>query len=147
MATAGELVFDEQFGHLREIAASQGWQLERAFILGMKARDSSQFWLMADCTDYPALPPAWHWYNPTTRLLDQPVDTPKGGTFFHSSGCICAPWNRLAYKEVDPRGPHGNWDLANWMTNPKTGGCTTLSAMALRIQVELAGGLYQGRMG
>jgi len=147
MATAGELVFEEQFGHLRENAVSREWPLERAFIIGMKARDDSQYWLLADCTGYPALPPAWHWYNPATRLLDQPADTPKGGTFLHSSGRICAPWNRLAYKKVDPNGPHDDWDLANWMSNPKTGKCTTLSAMALRIHVEMNSEHYEGRMG
>ena len=147
MPTAGELVFEEQFGHLRENAGSRGWSLERAFILGMKARDSSQYWLLVDCSDYPAAPPAWHWYNPSTRALDQPADTPKGGGFLHSSGRICAPWNRLAYKKIDPNGPHDDWDLASWMTNPKTGKCTTLSGMALRIHVEMNGEQYQGRMG
>lgn len=147
MATAVDLIFEEQFGHLRENASSQGWSLQRAFIVGMKARDGSLFSLMVDCSEYPALPPAWHWYNPETRMLDQPTDTPKGGTFFHSSGRICAPWNRLAYRTVDPKGPHGDWTLANWVTNPKTGNCTTVSAMALRIQVELSSVQYQGRMG
>lgn len=147
MATVGELVIEEQFGHLLENAASREWPLERAFILGMKAHDGSQYWLLADCSDYPALPPAWHWYNPATRLLNQPADTPKGSSFLHSSGRICAPWNRLAYKKIDPSGPHDDWDLTNWMTNPKTGNCTTLSAMALRIHVELSSARYQGRMG
>ena len=147
MATAGELVFEEQFGHLREIAASREWPLERVFILGMKARDGSQYWLLVDCSDYPALPPAWHWYNLATKLLDQLADAPKGSGFLHSSGRICAPWNRLAYKKIDPNGPHDDWDLANWMTNPKTGDCRTLSAMALRIHVELGSERYQGRMG
>lgn len=147
MATAGELVFEEQFGHLWEIAVSQQWPLERgqAFILGIKARDGQQYWLLADCTDYPILPPAWHWYNPTTKMLDQPADTPKGSDFLHSSGRICAPWNRLAYKKIDSNGPHDDWELANWMTNPNTGKCTTLSAMALRIHVEINSDRYQGR--
>ena len=147
MATAAQLVFEEQFGHLMENAASQGWPLERAFIIGMKARDGSQYWLLVDCSDYPALPPAWHWYNPATRLLDQPADTPKGSGFLHGSGRICAPWNRLAYKKIDPNGPHDDWDLANWISNPKTSDCTTLSAMALRINVELSSARYQDRTG
>lgn len=147
MATASELAFAEQLGHLREIATSREWPLEPAFICGVKARDDHQYWLLVDCTAYPALPPAWHWYNPTTRSLDQPADTPKGSGFLHPSGVICAPWNRLAYKKINPNGPHDDWDSANWMMNPKTGGCTTLSAMALRINVELNSERYQGRMG
>lgn len=147
MATAGELVFEEQFHHLRENAGSRDWSLERAFILGLKARDGSQYWQLVDCSDYPAVPPAWHWYNPSSGALDQPADTPKGNGFLHSSGRVCAPWNRLAYKSIDPLGPHDDWDLANWMTNPNTGKCTTLSAMALRIQVEMSSEHYHGRMG
>lgn len=147
MATAGELVFDEQFGHLREIANSKEWQLESGFVLGITARDKSQYWLQVDCTDYPALPPAWHWYSPATKILDQPSVTPKGAGFLHSAGVICAPWNRLAYKKLNPNGPHDDWELANWMSNPKTGGCTTLAAMALRIFVEMNSDSYTGRMG
>jgi hypothetical protein len=147
MATASDLVFEEQFGHLQENAGSREWPLVRGFILGMEARDGSHYWLLVNCSDYPALPPEWHWYNPSTRALDQPADTPKGSGFLHSSGRICAPWNRLAYKKIDPNGPHDDWDLVNWVTNPNTGKCTTLSAMALRIHVEINSEHYQGRMG
>ncbi len=148
MATAGDLAFNEQFGHLREIATLRQWPLNREFILGLTARDSSPFSLLVDCRDYPAIPPAWHWYNSETRALDQPADTPKGNGFLHDSGCICAPWNRLAYKQINPNnGPHDDWDLASWVTNPQTGRCTTLAAMALRIYVELNSLRYQGRKG
>lgn len=147
MPTAAELVLGEQLGELQEIANSRQWEFERAFIIAMPARDGSRFWLLVDCGGYPALPPAWHWYNPKTRALDQRVDTPNGGGFFHSSGRICAPWNRLAYKKVDPEGPHDDWDQASWMSNPNTGKCTTLAAMALRIFVEMNSERYQGRLG
>lgn len=148
MTTAGDLVFNEEFGDLQEIAASRQWPMDRCFILAMTARDDSRFWLMVDCRDYPAIPPAWHWYNRETKAIDKPADTPNGSGFLHSNGCICAPWNRLAYKRINPeKGPHDDWDLASWATNPKTGKCTTLAAMALRINVELNSGRYQGRMG
>lgn len=147
MITAGELAFVEQFGNLQEIATSKEWQLDRAFILGMKAGDGSQYWLLVDCTGFPAMPPAWHWYDPDTRTLDQAAATPKGSGFLHSSGRICAPWNRLAYKTIDPQGPHGDWDLTSWLSNSYTGKCTTLSAMALRIFVELNSNHYTGRLG
>jgi len=132
---------------LREIVAPRSWELTPAFILGLPARDGSRFWLFVECDRFPAIPPAWHWFNPNTKALDQPPDTPKGGQFFHGSGRICAPWNRLAYQSVDPKGPHGDWNLANWMTNPHTGHCTTLSAMALRITSELSASTYEGRLG
>lgn len=152
MATVTELVFAEQFGYLRQIAESRGWDLEQidgpGFILGLPARDGSRFWLKVDCDGYATAPPAWHWYDSEMKALDQPGVTPAAdGHYFHTSGRICAPWNRLAYSQVDPKGPHGDWQLGNWMTNPNTKGCTTLSAMVLRLAVELRGPHYKGRMG
>ncbi|MDA2928379.1 hypothetical protein MYX84_00275 [Acidobacteria bacterium AH-259-O06] len=148
--TVTELVFAEQFEHLREIVAARNWELEQAdgssFILRLQARDNSYFWLKVECNDYPAQPPAWHWYNPDTGALDQPPDTPRGSNFFHGSGRICAPWNRLAYSSYDPNGPHGDWQFANWITNAKTASCTTLAAMALRLAVELHSTRFRGRM-
>lgn len=151
MATAAELVFAEQLGRLREVAESGGWDLKQTdgpeFILGLPARDGSRLALKVACDDYPGTPPAWLWCNPESEECDQPADTPRGSGYFHDSGRICAPWNRLAYKQVDSKGPHGDWELSTWMTNPKTGGCTTLAAMALRLAVELMSPRYQGRKG
>jgi hypothetical protein len=151
MPTAAELLFAEQFNHLSQVAVSKDWDLKRtdglSFILGLPARDGSRHFLKAECDDLQGMPPAWHWYNPEAGALDAPADTPKGsGGYFHSSGRICAPWNRLAYKSVDSAGPHGDWELSNWTGNPQTGACTTLSAMALRIAIELDSSRYAGRM-
>ena len=151
MATATELVFAEQFRHLRQVAENKAWDLTETdgpgFILGLPTRDRSHLFLKVECDGFQAKPPAWHWYNPATEALDSPIDTPRGsGGYFHSSGCICAPWNRLAYTSVDPRGPHQDWELSYWMANPNTGRCTTLVAMALRIAVELNSTRFAGRM-
>lgn len=120
MPTATELVFAQQFEDLREIAGNKGWDLEQTdglgFVLGLPARDGSRLFLKADCEGFQGKPPAWHWYNRETGTLDAPADTPKGSGYFHGSGCICAPWNRLAYKSINAKGPHDDWDLANWMT-------------------------------
>ncbi len=149
MTTLAELSVDAEFGQLGENARLMGWTLERtaptSFILGLPAGDSSWFWLNCLCDRYPAEPPAWHWYNPSTKNLDQREDTPKAAGFFHSNGIICAPWNRLAYSAVDSRGPHGDWVIGDWRGNPKNGACRNLSAMALRIAHELRVNL-QGRI-
>ena len=113
------------------------------FTLILPAKDGSSIQSIAECSDYPVLPPAWHFRNPESGALDQPRDTPRGGSFFHSSGVICAPWDRLAYR---PQGPHGDWQISDWRSNPKAGGTRTLCAMALRIAVELRG-QYEGRLG
>jgi hypothetical protein len=149
LATVTDLVFAEQFGHLREVAECRGWPLRQiegpGFELVVPARDGSRFGLKVLCDGYPGTPAAWRWCNPETGICDQPADTPIGSGYFHSSGCICAPWNRLAYRQVDAQGPHSDWQLNTWMTNPKTGSCTTLAAMTLRMAVELQSSRYQGR--
>ena len=152
MVTVTDLVFAEQFGHLREVAEHKHWDLTcidgPGFILILPARDGSRFALQVICSNYPTLPPIWNWYNCDTKACNLPCDTPKGkGGYFHGSGRICAPWNRIAYKQEDPAGPHEDWELANWISNPKTNGCTTLTAMALRVAVELVSSRYQGLQG
>lgn len=141
MATASELVLASQIEAVRQNAELHGWKFEQldpaSFILGMLATDGSWFTTLAKCDGFAARPPAWHWYNPETKAIDAPRDSPLGGNFFHSAGVICAPWNRLAYKGVDARGPHDNWTIGNWMTISETGGTRTLAAMATRIAHEL----------
>lgn len=150
MATASELVLGSQIDALRQNAEVRAWFFEpldiTTFVLGLPAKDGSEFALLAKCDGYPGTPPAWHWYNRETKVVDARVDTPTGGSFFHGSGVICAPWNRLAYKGVDPRGPHDNWIIGNWMATRETGGTRTLAAMAERIAHELRTS-YTGRMG
>ena len=151
MATAADLVFAEQFGHLREVAEKRRWDLKQTdgpgFVLGLPAHDGSRLALKVTCDGYPGLPPAWRWCNPSSEECNRPADTPRGSGYFHGSGHVCAPWNRLGYTQADPKGPHGDWELSTWMTNPMTGGCTTLAAMVLRLAVELQSARYQGRAG
>jgi hypothetical protein len=148
MATASELILASRIEAVRQNAELHGWEFEQidpeSFTLGLPARDGSRFTVLAKCEGFAAMPPAWHWYNPETKVIDAPCDTPVGGTFLH--GVICAPWNRLAYKGVDARGPHDNWIIGNWMTTPETGGTRTLAAMATRVAHELLTA-YKKRMG
>ncbi len=149
MPTAAELQFEEELAVLEEISRERGWKLERGerplqFTLGMQARDNAVVWFLVDCSEYKAKPPAWHWYDPVRRQIDTASATPKGSGFIHGNGVICAPWNRLAYKNIDPRGPHTDWTMVDWVTNPQTGFCNTLSAMALRMFTELWSERYQG---
>lgn len=150
MATATELILNCQVEHLLENARLHSWFFDRVdvttFVLGMTAKDGSDFSLRTRCDGYAATPPAWHWYNRETEAIDSPYDTPLGGRFFHSAGVICAPWNRLAYKSVDQRGPHGNWEIGNWMNIKETGGTHTLASMAERIAHEFMVS-YTNRMG
>lgn len=152
MATLAELTIAEELAALREIAAARGWTFTvldpLRFHLGFPASDKSVFYLLVACDLYPVQPPAWHWCNADGMRTDQLYDRPKGSGFLHQNGVICAPWNRLAYKSVDARGPHGDWTIGDWQKNSYTSGCTTLPHMALRIYVELNSPRYNcGRLG
>jgi hypothetical protein len=141
MATASEIILASQIEAVQKNATLHGWKFKlldaASFLLGLPTKDGSEFTVMAKCDGFAPTPPAWHWYNPETKAIDAPCDTPLGGSFLHTAGVICAPWNRLAYKEVDPRGPHSEWTIGNWMAIPETGGTRTLAAMAIRIAHEL----------
>jgi hypothetical protein len=112
----------------------------------LKADDGSPFFILVDCDKFPSFPPAFHWYNPETKQLDQTRDTPQANEgFFHSNGLICAPWNRLAYASENAKGPHSDWQIGNWLTNSYTKGCKTIAAMLIRIDYELKH-KFKGRM-
>lgn len=149
MTSVSDLVLREEVVNLRAVATHCGWTIREQgdgrFRVGLTSSDGGRFWLVVDASNYPVHPAAFHWSDETGTRLNQPQDTPLGGGFLHGSGRICAPWNRLAYQQVDPRGPHSDWDLAGWKANPKTGGTNTLAAMFLRVQHELRRS-YKGRM-
>ena len=140
MATATELIVTEQLAELEANAAEMGWSLKMlgggSFVLGVPAKDGSHLYWRCSTDRFPTWPPAWHWSDSTADIIDTPAVTGKGGNFFHGEGVVCAPWNRLAYKSVDARGPHNDWTIGDWLSNAKTGQCTTLSAMAARLAVE-----------
>lgn len=149
MAGAAALTVAEELLPLWCVSHARDWSLilvePTEFILTLPAKDGSSVQLQVDCADYPGIPPAWHFRSPISGCLDLRPDIPRGGGFFHGAGVICAPWNRLAYKSYEPNGPHADWLISDWKSNPHTGAATTLCAMALRIAVELQGA-YEGRL-
>ncbi|MET4214222.1 hypothetical protein [Bradyrhizobium sp. LA2.1] len=149
MTSPAALLVKVELDALKENAGLMGWTFEEiddlTFVLGLPAKDGVTYHLRVRCDGYSATPPAWHWCNPATGKIDDPRDTPRGGNFFHPSGVICAPWNRLAYTMVDSRGPHSDWEIGVWQNNPHTKACHSLSAMALRIAHELTK-KYEGRL-
>ncbi|MEQ1945491.1 hypothetical protein ABMA32_24035 [Mesorhizobium sp. VNQ89] len=149
MSTPAALLVKVELDALKENASLMGWSIEQiddlTFVLGLPAKDGLTYHLRVRCDGYPAMPPAWHWFNPATGKIDNRPDTPRGGNFLHGNGVICAPWNRLAYKTVDSRGPHSDWQIGAWQNNAYTRACRTLGAMALRIACELMKS-YEGRL-
>lgn len=141
-----DLIVDSQIADVEEIGAIHGWQFERVgprcFRVCLAARTGDLYQLEVECEGYPTLPASFRWRNPETGLLDQMADSPRPYNYFHPSGRICAPWNRLASTEG---GPHREWEQKGWQHNEWTQGTVTLAAMLLRIHYELCGSQYEGR--
>ena len=146
MATVGGMVVEAQVAAVADNARLCGWQFERVgdwcFRIVLTARNGDVYQLEVECEGFPTQPAAFHWRNRDTGALDQLADTPRPYDFFHSSGRICAPWNRLA---SEPDGPHPRWVRANWQQEKQTRGTITLSAMVLRLHHELRSTRYRGR--
>jgi hypothetical protein len=146
MATVGDLAVESQIAAVEENAQLHGWEFERigprCFRVSLPARNGDIYQLEVEYKGFPAEPAAFHWRNIDTGALDQSVDAPQPYDFFHKSGRICAPWNRLA---SEPGGPHLKWVRANWQQESQTKGTITLAAMVLRIHHELRSVRYQGR--
>ena len=140
------MVVESELSALKDNASLHGWQFERVessrFRVSLTASNGDAYQLEVECKEFPVEPAAFHWRNQETGALDQLPDTPQPYDFFHRSGRICAPWNRLA---SEPDGPHPKWVRANWQQEPQTKGTTTLAGMVLRVHHELRSERYKGR--
>lgn len=108
-----------------------------------------RLYLVAELDDYRVLPPAW-------RFVDGSGDSPRGAwpapapitlgqaSIFHTQPVLCAPFNRLAYKQEG--GPHGNWGPpTNWLADrPGYVRATHLGEMLAAINMHLS--VSPGRM-
>lgn len=129
-------------------ACRHGWSLtwlkdEQVLLAdGKHPADKSFLRLHAALADYRALPPVWTCFQQDGkgafhRRFPKGGSLPHGrGSLFHPSGVICAPFNRLAYKEHS--GPHDNWGgPANWLQVRGTVRATVLGEMLAQILVDL----------
>ena len=146
MPTVGDAIVAKQIEDVKANSHLYRWEFARVgeyrFRVTLAANNGDAYQLEVDYQGFPGQPPAFHWRDPGTGKLDQLAASPTPYNYFHGSGKICAPWNRLA---SSGDGPHKEWVLANWQSNPYTKKTTTLSAMILRIQTELMREDYQGR--
>jgi hypothetical protein len=80
------------------------------------------FFLRGHFDDYREIAPAWTFTDavwtapPRQQLFPRPAPPLSGGvSVFHPQPVICAPFNRLAYRQQN--GPHNDWGgPANWLT-------------------------------
>ena len=148
MTTVGDSIVAKQIEQVMENSHLYGWEFEVVgdyqFRITLTANDGDWYQIEVNYEGFPGQPPAFHWRDKATGELDRPDASPNQYDFFirhNDVPVICAPWNRLA-SEV---GPHSEWSLAGWQSNERTGETKTLSAMLLRIAVELKSEKYQGR--
>ena len=146
MPTVSDGIVAKQIENVEANSHLYGWEFAKVddyrFRIILAANVGDTYQLEVDYEGLPGQPPAFHWRDKETGKLDQLASSPRPYNYFHKSGKICAPWNRLA---SGGDGPHKEWVLADWQTNQYTKGTTTLSAMILRIQTELKSDEYNGR--
>ena len=148
MATVEDLAIEREIAVVEENARLHGWAFDRVgprcFRVSLTSKSEDTFQLEVECDQFPDIPPAIHWRNQNSGALDELADSPNPYNYFHDSGRICAPWNRLASTEG---GPHLEWKRANWRQQPETKATVSLAAMILRIHHELRSDNYKGRRG
>ena len=122
-------VMREELELMKDLAQTYGWevtpnyeQLLVTVVMYSHAKDDGskdKFIVEALCDDYKELPPLFEFIEPDTGVRGVPNAYPKGkDSLFHTSGpCVCAPFNRKAYKKLFDTGPHPEWELGNWMTS------------------------------
>jgi hypothetical protein len=144
---------------MKELAANQKWGVipdyEHLIVLGtMYAHTGDLFIIEIRCDDYKEIPPFFEFIDPETGQRGTRHAYPKAtDSFFHNSGpCICAPFNRKAYKSVAPTGPHGDWNFGDWQSstanNVQWVNCSKLGDMLGAIYTRISRpDLYRGRMG
>jgi hypothetical protein len=115
---------------LRPIARELGWGIiprlgDLSVYVTMFAHNRDPYILLVLFDGYKALPPVFDFLDPVTGQIGTPHAYPKahGDSFFHTSGpCICAPFNRKAYKAFATTGPHGeDWPFDSWPTSKANG--------------------------
>jgi hypothetical protein len=124
------VVADEFPAVLAWAARHPGWTVgfdDAALHLNVKTTHpacGTALYIQADLQGYRAVPPAWrflHHHPDGQKTVTDPFPRPGEhpwiqGSIFHGNRVICAPWNRLAYKENGDEGLHDNWGgLTNWI--------------------------------
>ena len=114
-------------------------------------KTDERFFLLGRLDDYKLVPPIWDfrdegWAGETDRRNFPSQGAPPGiPSIFHTSGVICAPFNRLAYAGYSAL--HADWGAAqNWVhVAPGYVRADTIADMLATIQLHL--NYTTGRLG
>lgn len=144
---------------VQELGTLHKWEVTADYdrlIVGatLRAHNNDLFVIEILCDNYKEIPPFFEFIEPESGVRGTKRAYPKTmDSLFHESGpCICAPFNRKAYKAVEPSAPHGDWQFSDWMTSTANGvrwsNYSTLADMLGLIQTRLSRpDLYRGRLG
>lgn len=141
------------------LALLRGWEIipdyETLVVrVTMYAHNGDQYIVEIECDGYKEQPPFFEFIDPDSGERGTPRAYPRASdSFFHDSGpCICAPFNRKAYKSGVPTGPHAEWNFGDWQTSTANGvqwaNYSKLGDMLGAIYTRISRpDLYKGRMG
>jgi hypothetical protein len=148
----------EELALARDLARTHKWGLipnfEDSLLLAtMYSYSGDLFILEVRFDDYKERPPLFEFIDPETGEKGTPRAYPRtNDSLFHTSGpCICAPFNRKAYKALFDTGPHSDWNLGDWVTSTANGtnwaNFSKIGDMLGLIQTRLSRPeLYKGRL-
>lgn len=151
-------VLREELGIVRDLARSHKWGIipnynELLLLVTMYAHTGDLFILEIRFDNYKEQPPLFEFIDPDTGERGTRRAYPRtNDSLFHDSGpCICAPFNRKAYKALYDTGPHADWNLGDWKTSAANGtnwaNYSKIGDMLGLIQTRLSrSDLYKGRM-
>lgn len=114
----------EELALVRDLATLNRWGIipdyaRLVVLVTMHAHTGELFIVEIQCDNYKEVPPFFEFIDPITGERGTRNAYPKStDSFFHESGpCICAPFNRKAYKSMVPTGPHSDWTFGSWQTS------------------------------
>ncbi len=148
----------EELALAKPLAVTYKWGIipdyERLTLLVTQYAHTGDLFIMeVRCDDYKEVPPFFEFIDPDTGAHGTRHAYPKTtDSFFHDSGpCICAPFNRKAYKSVVDTGPHVDWKFGDWqastVNSTQWANFSKLGDMLGAIQTRLSRpDLYRGRM-
>jgi hypothetical protein len=148
----------EELGLVQDLARSHKWGIipnynELSLLVTMYAYTGDLFILDIRFDNYKEQPPLFEFIDPDTGERETRHAYPRtNDSLFHDSGpCICAPFNRKAYKALYATGPHSDWLLGDWKTSTANGtnwaNYSKVGDMLGLIQTRLSrSDLYKGRM-
>lgn len=148
----------QELAEMKDLAKTYKWGVVPDFkglcvLVTMHANDGDLFIVEIKLDNYKEIPPLFEFIDPDTGERGTPHAYPRThDSLFHTAPCICAPFNRKAYKAAFEIGPHGDWNLSDWMNSNANGtdwsNYSKLGAMLLLIQTRLSrSDFYLGRMG